>query len=416
MASPIPSSSRNVPSQSTLNLDMDVDYIINPGPIDESMDPKVYEPLTVKHTTMEEPDERIRQYVTNAGFYPWSILSNVKSDPTLVIALVERRKLVTGHSHLTCSPIYMRLLGDYPNCHKDSPSLAKRTWFNNNMSRIPNDAHEETLKRYARAYLLQLMGLTLFLKLSGSSVPLHFLPLLEDLDTVRQYRKRQVPKKFIGVPKDSLFFYRDEFQKMQIGDVIWRSYDERLFPLLNPICLESRQSWRANVSLICFNVIEWHHPGRVMRQYGDHQIIPPPMISCSNENHGKDSESGLGCASLSYFQMWYHRFQNLVDGEASDCCDIAPPSIMVSTLVYCARKAADGFRQATEDHSRQYFHDIYHRTYDTLENFGEAGVLNVDADTIAFDAGQAGVAEEEDYGNPNIDSFMDDRYRPCSSP
>ncbi|KAL9666198.1 hypothetical protein QQ045_000522 [Rhodiola kirilowii] len=274
----------------------------------------MYKPLRVKHVTMDPPNERIMQYVANAGFYPWSIVCNVKSDPGLVTALVERwrpephtfhfnggeatvtlqdmalltslpieERPVTGHAHLTWPPIYMRLLGDYNECHKESPSLAKKTWFNDNMSIIPADADGETLKRYARAYILQLLGLTLYSELNGSSVPLHFPPLLEDLDNVRQYSWgsvvlvylysmlcrasragksriggprfilqfwswermrfgrpkcifRHLPpldddihplqrgawmymkwhgrKDFIGVPKGSFLFYRDEFQKM----------------------------------------------------------------------------------------------------------------------------------------------------------------------------------------------------------
>ncbi|KAL9688271.1 hypothetical protein QQ045_032691 [Rhodiola kirilowii] len=221
-------------------------------------------------------------YVANAGFYPWSIVCNVKSDPGLVTALVERwrpkmhtfhfnggeatitvqnvtlltglpieGRPVTGHVHLTWPPICMRLLGYYPECHKDSPSLAKRTWFNDNMSTIPADADEEMLKRYAKAYILHLLGLTLFSELSGSSVPLHFFPLLEDLDTVQQYswgsaalaylysmlcRGSRSGKSQIAGHVLILQFW--SWERMRFG----RPYDESIFHLLNPICLEGRHS------------------------------------------------------------------------------------------------------------------------------------------------------------------------------
>ncbi|KAL9672731.1 hypothetical protein QQ045_028983 [Rhodiola kirilowii] len=249
----------------------------------------------------------------------------------------------------------MRLLGDYPDCHKDSPSLAKRTWFNDNMSMIPANADEEMLKRYARAYILQLLGLTLFSELNGSSVPLHFLPLLEDLDTVRHY---------------------------SCGSAA-------LTYLYSMLCCRGSRS------------------GRVMRQYGCRQVIPPQAIACSDENHAKDRKPKVdwGVHHYRYLQMWYNRFENIVHGEAFDICDIASPEYY----------ATEGLRFSMEDHSRQYFHAIFHQAYETLESLSEAGVLDVDPDTIAFDAGQDAVADEEDYGNPNIYSFVDDHYRPSSS-
>ncbi|KAL9660267.1 hypothetical protein QQ045_025080 [Rhodiola kirilowii] len=350
----------NVPSQSTLNPNMDADDIINPGPIDDSIrtrqkthrteeiwnnskDPKMYKSLRVKHVTMDPPNERIMQYIATASFYPWSIVCNVKSNPRLVTALVERwrpethtfhfngeeatvtlqdvalltglpieGRLVTGHAHLTWPPNCMRLLGDYPECHKESPSLAKKTWFNDNMSIIPADADEEMLKRYARAYILQLLG--------ECSAGIFVQYALQS----QQSGKWHGPKDFIGVPKGSLLFYRDEFQKMQITDFIWRPYDGSFFHLLNPICVEGQNSWRVDVPLIHFNVIEWHHPERVMRQFGCRQFIPLHLIDCSDENHANDRKPKVdwGVHHYRYLQLWFNRFQNIVDREASDS-DIA---------------------------------------------------------------------------------------------
>ncbi|KAL9671338.1 hypothetical protein QQ045_008906 [Rhodiola kirilowii] len=65
------------------------------------------------------------------------------------------------------------------------------------------------------------------------------------------------PKSWIGVPRGSLLQYRDAIQKMQSGDFIWRPYDETMLQWLNPTCLEGRETtWRADVPLICFNIIE----------------------------------------------------------------------------------------------------------------------------------------------------------------
>ncbi|KAL9659078.1 hypothetical protein QQ045_010939 [Rhodiola kirilowii] len=215
--------------------------------------------------------------------------------------------------------------------------MAKRSWFTNRLRQIPVDADDETLKKYARAYLLNLIGSTLFGDKSGKEIPLYFLPLLEDLDRVRNYswgsavlaclysnmytactiahsqlagvpliiqfwswdRLSRIgvpnilvpvvlpsadaefepalrgawsylkwigPKRWVGVPKGSLLQYRDCIQKMEPGDFIWRPYDYAMLRLLNPICIEGQQTtWRVDVPLICYNIIEWHHPARVAR-------------------------------------------------------------------------------------------------------------------------------------------------------
>ncbi|KAL9683304.1 hypothetical protein QQ045_015124 [Rhodiola kirilowii] len=65
--------------------------------------------------------------------------------------------------------------------------MAKRSWFMNHLAQILVDADEETLKKYARANLFNLIGSTLFSDKSGKTILLYFLPLLEDLDRVRNY-------------------------------------------------------------------------------------------------------------------------------------------------------------------------------------------------------------------------------------
>ncbi|CAM8997614.1 unnamed protein product [Rhodiola kirilowii] len=176
--------------------------------------------------------------------------------------------------------------------------MAKRSWFTNHLVQIPVDADDETLKKYARAYLLNLIGSTLFSDKSGTTIPLYFLPLLEDLDRVRNYSWGSVVlaclysnmcgacmirhSQFAGAPLIIQFWawdilsrigalkitvpvvlpptdaefeptlvwsvvvlYRDAIQKMQPDDFIWRPYDYTLFELLNPICLKGQQTtWR----------------------------------------------------------------------------------------------------------------------------------------------------------------------------
>ncbi|KAL9689514.1 hypothetical protein QQ045_009900 [Rhodiola kirilowii] len=67
------------------------------------------------------------------------------------------------------------------------PLWQREVWFKNYLLEIPTDADEDALKKYTRAYLLCLLGLTMFINKSGKAIPLYFISLLEDLDRVRTY-------------------------------------------------------------------------------------------------------------------------------------------------------------------------------------------------------------------------------------
>ena len=49
---------------------------------------------------------------------------------------------------------------------------------------------------------------------------------------------------------------------------------------LPAISLVDQEIWRTMSPLICFDIVEWHRPERVLRQFGLQQGIPP---SCSIE-------------------------------------------------------------------------------------------------------------------------------------
>ncbi|KAL9670406.1 hypothetical protein QQ045_007957 [Rhodiola kirilowii] len=231
------SSSSQRPSQAILHSNIDADNIIHPGQIDNSVlrqqithrteaiwnleldtKGKANIPLKIYKWGALPLDHQIRYYVVAAGFYPWAQVCDVKTDPSLLTAVIEKWRLethtfhfnegeatitlqdvslltglpvegepVTGKAQLTFNKVCVRLLGVYPECYNKAPGMAKRSWFTNHLVQIPVDADEETLKKYARAYLLNLIGSTLFSDKSGKTISLYFVPLLEDLDRVRNY-------------------------------------------------------------------------------------------------------------------------------------------------------------------------------------------------------------------------------------
>ena len=47
---------------------------------------------------------------------------------------------------------------------------------------------------------------------------------------------------------------------------------------LPAICQADEEIWRTMLPLICFDIIEWHIPERVLRQFRMQQGIPPPCL------------------------------------------------------------------------------------------------------------------------------------------
>ncbi|KAL9666235.1 hypothetical protein QQ045_000561 [Rhodiola kirilowii] len=200
---------------------------------------------------------------------------------------------------------------------------------------------------------------------------------------------------------------------MQPGDFIWRPYDETMFEWLNPTCLEGRETtWKADVPIIFFNIIEWHHPARVARMYGFRQSVPLNPIGSSDQCHGIDRKKNrdwvvfydsyitlrftrherlldgdmahpgdeIDQPTPQYYQ-WYSRhtrrlYQPRIDDEVEEVGDddtqktrhsYRPDSHMIPDnirgYVICARDVSSYFLNYTDEYSRRGFNNIFHTAY-----------------------------------------------------
>uniref|UniRef100_A0ACD6ATP0 Uncharacterized protein n=1 Tax=Avena sativa TaxID=4498 RepID=A0ACD6ATP0_AVESA len=61
------------------------------------------------------------------------------------------------------------------------------TWIEHHFGHLPLDANEETVSRYARAYVMYVFGKVLFSDSGGSDVSWMYLPLLRDWDDAGRY-------------------------------------------------------------------------------------------------------------------------------------------------------------------------------------------------------------------------------------
>ena len=69
-------------------------------------------------------------------------------------------------------------------------------------------------------------------------------------------------------------YYRGVFDSLNRKQIIWEPYSPEIINNVPRFCTEGEDIWRAVVPLISFNIVEWHQPDRVMRQFGLQQPIP----------------------------------------------------------------------------------------------------------------------------------------------
>ncbi|KAI4384300.1 hypothetical protein MLD38_002473 [Melastoma candidum] len=236
---------------------------------------------------------------------------------------------------------------------------------------------------HTRAYILQLIGSMIFPDKSDNLVHLMWLPLLEDFELCGSYswgsaclawlyrqlcraadkkasqiagclvllqtwawdrfphlsplrrrsRQRQgMPLAYrwgasldtTAVATHVLSVIREALDRQSFDQVVWHPYTDDVCARLPDYCLDGQESWRARVPLICFSIVEWHYPDRVIRQFGDEQIIPG---QCDAETRlhridmrGKSSDNWMHIHA-DYIQLWHHRGSHVVplhwehDGE-----------------------------------------------------------------------------------------------------
>ncbi|KAJ9136299.1 hypothetical protein P3X46_033391 [Hevea brasiliensis] len=110
---------------------------------------------------------------------------------------------------------------------------------------------------------------------------------------------------------------RYNLDRMRPEDITWEPYSEELLDELPDMCIQGRPSWKTVVPLICFHIIEWHQPDRVMRQFGLAQPIPAPPMQ-TDELHDitlRLSESNWAHHHATYIHHWNRREQYIVQGQ-----------------------------------------------------------------------------------------------------
>ncbi|RYR59335.1 hypothetical protein Ahy_A05g025203 [Arachis hypogaea] len=226
------------------------------------------------------------------------------------------------------------------------------TWFHERFRVLSADATDETVRVYARAYILMLLSSQLFADKNANRVHLRWLPYLASLDDLGRYSwgsaalawvyrclcrgtNRNVvnlagplqllqswifwrfstlrPTGFdrFGFPLASRwaeFVLRNDagaqrlvstrlvLDRLRVHDFVWEPYssvDVATVIHLEILADEHRRLWTAVTSLIYFAAIEWHQVDRVLPQFGGVQHLPQPALNI-DWLHAKDGRGGTG--------------------------------------------------------------------------------------------------------------------------
>jgi hypothetical protein len=80
-----------------------------------------------------------------------------------------------------------------------------------------------------------------------------------------------------------------------------------------------RDIWQAKVPLICFYIVEWHAPDRVLRQFNLGQDVPDP-INTEDSLHEMifDARTNWIQRLTNYIEIWNDRRTYVISGGAGD--------------------------------------------------------------------------------------------------
>ncbi|XP_016690749.1 serine/threonine-protein phosphatase 7 long form homolog [Gossypium hirsutum] len=245
-------------------------------------------------------------------------------DVAVQLGLPIDRSPVTGVSSFTdLAAVCYQLLGESPEDGDKYFSGIKFTWLKGKICGLSATVSEGELMCVARAYIMHMIGAVLMPDVNGDSVHLSYLPLLADFSIARLYswgsavlatlyrelfRATEQQVKDIGgclillqswalyrmpwttrpgIGKSSdVPIYRLRIEQHAREGFIWMPYwRPKIANVVPSSALVDSHIWCTNTPIINFNVVEWYHGDRVLRQFGC--IQPIPDLPCQlGDDHG----------------------------------------------------------------------------------------------------------------------------------
>ncbi|RYQ94896.1 hypothetical protein Ahy_B08g089854 [Arachis hypogaea] len=170
---------------------------------------------------------------------------------------------------------------------------------------MPSTDDTETLRQYARYYILLFIGGYLMMDKSNNLVHLHWLPPLQDFGRCR------------ALSWDSTIY--QEFSQ-------WCPPDRKIF--MYPMAARGGRLGDMDVShpLVCLNIIEFHEVDRVKRQFNGEQPVPGTPVNVDGflTSTGRDKDVWWPERLAEWCDGWTSRFEEGRKISIQYCVDYRP--------------------------------------------------------------------------------------------
>ncbi|KAL9667270.1 hypothetical protein QQ045_001621 [Rhodiola kirilowii] len=334
------------------------------------------------------------------------------------ILLMLGSSLMPDSSGSEISLHYLPLLADLDSLSSYSWGAAVLTYLYRNLC---NACESKSTQLTGCAIVLQLWAWEHLTLGRSRKLVVPALPPNADVDLMRRLAlgyKWNVPKSYLHTSHQVLMLFRDLLDLQKANDVIWTPYADEILGDLNPLCVAGRDSWTAEVPLICFHIAEWHYPSRVLRQFGWRQPLPPSPpeshkkihmhIQRTNQLVDEEMQGYIDiwndCAQrivigdpaidVSYLDAYYSRYLSVARKRIQPLVDTPEPNrpsgpyhyVMVGSLVRNCKAISGLFFKTTNMDTKMELHDMFHAMHADLLKSGEGHALNVDVASIHIDS------------------------------
>ncbi|CAI0383836.1 unnamed protein product [Linum tenue] len=254
---------------------------------------------------------------TNTFHFTVGEMTVTLQDVALLLGLAIDGKPVIGITHTTCAAVCEKLLGKAPDSNYASGGMVKLSWLKEYFSHCTKDSPKEEVEQCTRAYLLYLVGSTIFSTTTGNKVPVMYLPLFDNFEECGTYAWGAAALAFLYRALGNACVKSQSticgcLTLLQVNWLPYKDMDTTGIP--EPI-KDTLILGRSKTMLICFDKAERHLPDRCLRQYGMFQPVPEDVPRWVRKSRGVDGGVDLSGKMESELNEWASRHLHIVEGS-----------------------------------------------------------------------------------------------------